>query len=451
VTSPVPSLLEASRLLRAGELSPVELTTACLARIEELNPVLNAFVTVTADSALEQARAAEAEMQQNRRRGPLHGIPVALKDLFDVAGVPTTAASRVFRDRVPQQDAEVVGRLKAAGAVLLGKTNLHEFAFGGSSVVSAYGPVRNPLAPERIAGGSSSGSAVAVASGMCCAALGTDTAGSVRLPAAYCGVVGLKPTYGLVSTRGVVPLAWSFDHVGPIARSAAEAARVLAVIAGFDPEDINSRPIALRETTECELPRLRLGIARDYFFDGLDAEISACVEQALGCLERLMASSREVQVPMDTDRTVHNAEVWAYHQKLVERAPELYDPDTLQRIRRGAEIPAADYIRAWQQVQKLRRRAADLFAEVEVIATPTVPVLPPAIAELAGNLGELRARELMMLRNTRPFNVLGVPAVTVPCGATASGLPIGLQLAAAPGADLMLLAMAEQLAGSIEP
>src|SRR6266851_8868810 len=234
------SIREVADLVRKKKVSPVELTTACLARIDRVNPALNAFITITAESALAQAREAEAEVKRGKWRGPLHGVPIALKDLFDTAGVRTTAASGVFKDRIPTEDAEVVRRLKAAGAVLLGKANMQEFAFGGSSLVSYFGAVHNPWETNHIAGGSSGGSAAALAAELCYGALGSDTAGSVRLPASICGIVGLKPTYGLVSIRGVIPLSWSLDHVGPMARTVADTALLLQAIAGYDAQEITS-------------------------------------------------------------------------------------------------------------------------------------------------------------------------------------------------------------------
>jgi aspartyl-tRNA(Asn)/glutamyl-tRNA(Gln) amidotransferase subunit A len=423
-------------------VSPVELVQACLRRIDERDPQLNAFITVSAESALEQATAAEALISQGLWRGPLHGIPIALKDIIDVAGIPTTAASRLFRDRVPGpgQDAEVVRRLREAGAVLIGKTNLHEFAYGGSSVISAYGPTRNPLAPDLTTGGSSGGAAAAVAAGMCYAAVGTDTAGSIRLPAAFCGVVGLKPSYGLVSARGVIPLAWTFDHVGPLARSATDAALLLQAIAGHDSANRGRRafdPENYPAAVEQPVSHLRLGIPRRYFFDDLSPEIAASIEDAVERLASITAGVRDVEIPIDTDRTVHNAEAWQYHREYVERSPELYDPETLKRIRGGSGISGEDYASALRRVEELRVNALRVFNEVDVLVTPTVPVLPPAIAELTGDLDGLRAREMIMLRNTRPFNVLGWPALSTPCGFTA-----GLQLAAAPGKEATLFALA---------
>src|SRR5689334_12976187 len=282
------TLHEASELVRKKSVSPVELTRACLERIAQLNPALNAFITVTADSALDEARRAEDEIQHGQRKGPLHGIPIALKDLVDTAGVLTTAASAVFRERIPQEDAEIVRRLKAAGAVLLGKTNLHEFAYGGSGIIGAFPAARNPRNPELITGGSSSGSAAAVAAQLCYAAVGTDTAGSIRLPASCCGIVGLKPTYGRVSARGVIPLSWSYDHIGPMARTARDAALLLQVLAGYDAEDIASQDVPVPDYAaafaDCAVSRLRLGVPREWFFADLDPEVAARIEPALAQL-----------------------------------------------------------------------------------------------------------------------------------------------------------------------
>src|SRR5215471_19328232 len=271
------SLNEASKLIRSKRVSPIELTQACLARIERLNPKLNAFITVTGDSAVAEARAAETEIQRGHWRGPLHGIPIALKDLFDTAGVRTTAASGLFKDRIPAQDAEVVRRLKASGAVLLGKLNMHEFAYGGSSVISYFGPVRNPWSLDHIAGGSSAGSAAAMAADLCYGAMGSDTGGSIRQPSAYCGTVGIKPTYGRVSTRGVIPLSWLYDHVGPMTRKVAEAALMLQVLAGYDPDDITSADVPVPDYTAAlkEKTPLRVGIPRAYFYEKLDPEIES--------------------------------------------------------------------------------------------------------------------------------------------------------------------------------
>src|SRR2546425_5661911 len=291
------SLTELSELIRSRKVSPVEVTRNILERIEKLQPALNAYITVTRDVAMKSAQEAESEIQQKKWRGPLHGVPVAVKDLFDTAGIKTTAGSAVFKDRVPDKDAEVIRKLKAAGAVLVGKTNMHEFAFGGSSLVTYFGGVHNPWDLGRIAGGSSGGSAAAVAAGLCYGALGSDTAGSIRNPAAYCGIVGHKPTYGLVSTRGVIPLSWSLDHVGPMARTVADAALLLQVIAGYDPEEITSVRMDVPNYTAALRARptsLRVGVSLNFFFEGLEPEIETPTNQALSVLQKMTAGITEV-------------------------------------------------------------------------------------------------------------------------------------------------------------
>src|SRR4029077_20061698 len=333
------SLTEVSELIRTKKVSPVEVTRTILERIEKLNPALNAYITVTRDLAMKAAQEAESETQQKKWRGPLHGVPIALKDLFDTAGVKTTAGSAVFKDRVPQQDAEVVRKLKAAGAVLVGKTNMHEFAFGGSSLVTAFGGVHNPWDLGRIAGGSSGGSAAAVAAGLCYGALGSDTAGSIRQPAAYCGLVGLKPTYGLVSTRGVIPLSWSLDHVGPMARTVSDAAILLQSIAGYDPEEITSVRMDVSNYTAALRLRptsLRLGVARHFFFEGLEPEIEIATTRALAILEKLTAGIKDLSIPArdqeELRATVRAAEAYTYHAEYIAKNPELYQRETLGRI-----------------------------------------------------------------------------------------------------------------------
>jgi aspartyl-tRNA(Asn)/glutamyl-tRNA(Gln) amidotransferase subunit A len=426
-------------------ISPVELTHECLNRIEKLNPILNAFITVTAESALDRARHAEWEIYHGTYLGPLHGIPIGLKDIIDVAGVRTTAASALFsapqKDRVPTEDAQVVRRLRAGGAVILGKQNLHEFAYGGSSMISFFGEVHNPWDPKRIAGGSSGGSAASVAAGLGFAAVGTDTAGSIRLPAAYCGVVGVKPTYGRVSTRGVVPLSSSYDHVGPLTTSVYDAALMLQVLSDYDsPNPGADRPAPSLVSAFDEPPmNLRIGVPRAFFFDDLHPEIADAMEKAIQVFAGLPAEIRDIKLEVSTDRTLASAEAYAYHKSFVERSPELYQPATLARIQSGANISAHDALRASRDLQASRHAIHEVFDEVDVLLTPTVPIPPPAIAELREHPDQLRPQELIMLRNTRPFNVWGIPTISVPCGFTKDGLPIGLQLAAAPWRGIVLL------------
>ena len=443
------NIRDASELVRQRKVSPVELTHACLAQIEKLNPALNAFITVTAESATAEARAAEAEIQRGKWRGPLHGIPIALKDLFDTAGVRTTAGSGVFKDRVPAEDAEVVRRLKAAGAVFLGKTNMHEFAFGGSSLVTYFGGVHNPWERAHIAGGSSGGSAAAVAGRLCYGALGSDTAGSIRQPAAFCGIVGLKPTYGLVSARGVIPLSWSLDHVGPLARTVGDTALLLQAIAGYDPEDTASVSMKIPDYTAAlrtSPATLRLGIAREFFFEGLDPEIERAMNQALPVLAKLTAGIKDVAISASTQEqlrsTVRLAEAYAYHAKMMAATPGLYQPETLARLRPGADVNTVTYIQARRELEHTRRTIGQIFQTVDLLMTPTSPILPPAIAEFIGDRNGSVDFVNRNIRNTSPFDVYGWPTISVPCGFSASGLPIGLQISGALGQDAVALQLA---------
>ena len=449
------TLAAATQLLHERKVSPVDLTEACLRRIEQLNPELNAFITITADSALTEARAAEAEIQSGQWRGPLHGIPIALKDLIDTAGTRTTAASNLFRNRIPTEDAEVVRRLKAAGAVFLGKLNLHEFAYGASSVVSAFGPVRNPHNTAYSAGGSSSGSAAAVAAELCYAAVGSDTGGSIRQPAAFCGIVGFKPTYGLVSARGVVPLSKSLDHIGPMARTVTDAALLLQVLAGHDASDPTSLNLPIPDyqgSLQRETAPLRIGIPNTLFYDSLHPEIQSAMDKALSVLAKLTKNHQPIEFKLDPDlgNLLTKTEAYAYHREHVAATPELYQPETLRRIRAGAEVNPTIYAEALQNLAETRRSSLHLFDQVDVLVTPTVAVPPFPIALLADS-NTLRNKEQLTLRNTRPFNVLGLPTISIPCGRTSTGLPIGFQITGAPGAETTVLALAaacEREAGS---
>jgi aspartyl-tRNA(Asn)/glutamyl-tRNA(Gln) amidotransferase subunit A len=423
------TLAEASAAVRDRKISPVELTCACLARIERLDPEFNSFISVYSDQALSEAERFAAELQERTGwRGPLHGIPIAIKDLIDVAGEITTAASALFLKKRATHDAEVVRQLKRAGAIILGKTNLHEFAYGGSGMISHFGPVRNPINPDYITGGSSSGSAAAVAAKFCFGAIGTDTSGSIRLPAACCGVVGLKPTFGTVSTNGIVPLSWSYDHVGPITRSVADA-------------EILFEAITDRSVSPSPSSRLRVAVARNFFFEQVDPEIATTVAATLQKLSHAIVLADPIEIPVNEDRTVSNAEAYAYHKQFVAATPELYQKETLRRIRSGEHVTASEYTRKRHELEELRYRASAIFERVDVLITPTVPTAAPRIDDLQTNPDQLRPCELLMLRNTRPFNVLGWPAISIPCGATRAGLPIGIQLAAAPGREDHLFAV----------
>jgi aspartyl-tRNA(Asn)/glutamyl-tRNA(Gln) amidotransferase subunit A len=440
------SLRDASELLRARKASPVDLANACLARIERLNPALNAFITVTAEQALVDAKAAESEIARGRMRGPLHGIPIALKDLFDTAGVRTTAASAVFADRIPSQDAEVVRRLRQAGAVLLGKLNMHEFAYGDTSAQTHFGPVRNPWDRQRISGGSSGGSAAAVAARLCYGALGSDTGGSIRQPSAYCGIVGLKPTYGLVSTTGVIPLSWSLDHVGPMCRNVAGTGVLLQAIAGYDPRDTNSVDAVAPDYTkalEQKVSAFRIGIPRTVFYEGLDAEIEHAVNDALQVLRGLTASTRDVVLPPYRTLPVVGAEAYAFHAAYFTKTPELYQSATRQRIEGGSRVSASAYIEGKRELGRLRRVVADVFANVDVLVTPTTPILPQAVAEAVNTpFVPPPGGVAPSLRNTQPFDIYGLPTISIPCGFSRTGLPIGLQISGPRLGESHVLALA---------
>lgn len=441
---PLLDLAEASQAVQKKEVSPVELTQACLARIERLDPGLNSFITVTAETALEEAARAEAEIARGEWKGPLHGVPVAVKDLAETAGVRTTAGSKVLEHYIPSEDAEVVRRLRSAGAVLLGKLNLHEFAYGGSGVIGHFGPARNPWNTAHITGGSSSGCASAVAASLCYAAIGTDTAGSIRLPSAYCGIVGLKPSYGLVSTRRIIPLSWSLDHVGPMARTVSDAALVLQAIAHYDHHDFYCQkfpPVYYPSAIEEGCSALRLGVPRN-FWSELDQEIEHAVDSAVALLSRITAGMKEIELSFETDRTVVRCEPWVYHQRYLPAHENDYAPETLRRIRSGTDVTAAGYIEKYRELLRQRREVLHIFEKVDLVITPTVPIPPPSFAELEASPGELRAKELVMLRNTRPFNVFGLPAISIPCGFSSSGMPIGLQITGAPGAEGVVMSLA---------
>jgi len=434
---------ETSALFRSRALSPVELTRTCLDLIEKLDPQLNAFVTVTRASALAEAEAAEKAIQRGEWLGPMHGIPIGLKDIIDTAGVPTTAASNLFRQRVPTKDADVVVRLKRSGAVFLGKQNLHEFAYGGSSMISCFGEVRNAWNITNIAGGSSGGSATAVAAGLGLAAIGTDTAGSIREPASQCGVVGLKPQYGRVSAEGVIPLSLSLDHVGPITTCVMDAAILLNVIS--DNRGLGSGQPADFDFAICALESpesLRLGVPRKFFMGNLDTEVEAAFVEAVRVLSTLVTEVRDVELDVSTDRTLQSAESYAYHREWVEQSPELYQPETLRRIMAGADVSRQDYERSLKELEVARQKIAGQFRTIDLLITPTIPVPAPSIAELKADPSALRPKEITLLRNTRPWNVWGVPTLSLPCGFTQSGLPIGLQIAGPPWREDLVLRLA---------
>jgi aspartyl-tRNA(Asn)/glutamyl-tRNA(Gln) amidotransferase subunit A len=430
-------VLDLARAIAARELSPVEVVRAHLERIEKLDGRLRAYLAVFQESALRAARAAEAAVAARRPLGRLHGVPVAVKDLFAVKGTPTTGGSR-FLTEPAAEDSTVVARLRAAGAILLGKLNLHEFAYGPEGTNPHHGTPWNPwdAATHRLPGGSSSGSGVAVAAGLAAMGMGSDTGGSIRIPAACCGVVGLKPTYGRVSRAGVLPLAWSLDHAGPLTRSAADAAAVLTVVAGHDPADAasstRSAPDYVAELSR-PLGRPRIGLLREYV-EQAAPEVQAAVAAAAAALRKLGCRLEDVTVPLAryapaVGAAISAAEALAYHEPLLRRHAAEYAPDVRRRLAVGRFLPATAYVDAQRARTLIREEVGQLLRRVDCLLAPTLPVTAPAVgAEEVRTGSGPESTRAALLRFTRLFNVTGHPAIAVPCGFDGQGLPISLQL-----------------------
>lgn len=450
-------LASLAQAIHAGALSPVDLVEGCLERIRQKDRVLRAFIRVDERTALAEAAAREREARQGAVRGPLHGIPVAVKDLFDQAGLPTTAGAAIRREHMAEETATAVRRLQDAGAIVIGKTNLHEFAFGVTSVNPHYGAVANPWDPECIAGGSSGGSAAAVAAGFCAAAMGTDTGGSIRIPAALCGIVGLKPTFGRVSRHGVVPLAWSFDTIGPMTRTVADAALMLSVLAGPDPRDPTTGRYGPFTDTAIDVPlAFRVGrLVGAFFEETLDDEVADALERTCDVLTR--AGGRVIPVHVDTidagqvaQTTILFAEAAAYHQRAYPGGLAEYGPDVRELLAAGATIPATAYVEAQQVQAAVIGQVRRLLEDVDVLLCPTVPIPAPRIAEVDPTRSEgWRRVRAPLSRFTRLFNLTGLPAVSIPVGRTRAGLPIGAQLAAAPGQEGRLLGISAALEAAV--
>jgi aspartyl-tRNA(Asn)/glutamyl-tRNA(Gln) amidotransferase subunit A len=434
--------------LRRKEFSPVELAQACLDRIAAVDGKLHSFITLTADLTLSQARQAEQELRSGKDRGPLHGIPIALKDLYTTRGIRTTCHSAVLQDWVPDCDATAAAKLKEAGAVLLGKLGMHEFAFGGPSIDAPFPAVRNPWNVAHIPGGSSSGSGAALAAGLCLGSLGSDTGGSIRTPSAHCAVVGIKPTYGRVSRYGVVPLSWSLDHAGPMARSVEDCAILLQTIAGYDPKDPASANLPVpdfRAGLAREIKGLRIGVPRAGWFDekkGTHPETEAIFDDALKTLESLGAAIVEVDgrpfsLARKANQTILIAEAYAYHEPRLKETPEKFGSSVRRRILEGAFLSAADYIAALRARTALNEQIRANFTRVDVFATPTAPRPPEAFEGLDPNEQNLRPSF------TNAFNLAGLPAISVPCGFTKDNLPIGLQIVAPPFEEVIAFRVAD--------
>ena len=444
------TIAETSDLVASKQLSPVEVVDAHLERIHETDARLNSFITLLTTESVAAAKAAETDIRAGRYRGPLHGIPIGLKDLYYTKGVRTTVGSKIMSDFVPDEDATVVEKFREAGAVIMGKLQMHEFAIGSTSENPHYGPAHNPWDTDRVTGGSSGGSASAVASGQCMGALGTDTGGLVRIPASLCGIVGLKPTFGRVSKYGVFPAAWSLDTVGPMTRTVRDAAIVLNAIAGHDPRDPSSSPRA-REDFTAELGQeatgVRIGIPQEHFFDVIDDQVKASMMKAARVLEGLGASVEEVSIPLleyaQQIGTISSSEEAEVHSdNLRDRAGDI-DPEVRAKLEMGALTTAVQYIRAQRARAAFNRQVRQTMERVDILLTPTTAVTAPRIGQKTVTVGDREEPRLPLLsRLTRPFNLCGVPTISVPCGFTSAGMPIGLQLAGRPFEEAAVLRVA---------
>ena len=444
-----------SALLAKKKVSPIELTRLYLSRIERLNPKLNAFIAVASESALAEARAAERELLRGRRRGALRGIPIALKDNIYTRNLRTTMGSRILRDFVPSEDATVVRKLRRAGAIVLGKTNLHEFAYGVTSENPHYGPVRNPWKTDRISGGSSGGSAVAVAAGLCAVAIGSDTGGSIRIPSGLCGVVGFKPTFGRVSVHGVFPLAASFDHVGPIARSAVDAALILECIAGHDPLDPTSLARSEKSfRSTLKRKRVRLGRPKEHFWVNMDSEVRRITETAVGDFVKAGAELKEISLPtvvagIEAANLIAAVEATQLHGRegyFPARAGE-YGADVRGRLEQGGNVRAIDYLSAQEVMRRARDEAEAVLKNVDAIVIPTSPIGAPPMGSEPVRVGdvEMPLRTALVDRN-RFGNFTGLPAISMPCGIMQNGLPVAVQFIGRRFADAQLIAIAQRFA-----
>jgi aspartyl-tRNA(Asn)/glutamyl-tRNA(Gln) amidotransferase subunit A len=445
------SLRSLGTLIQRQEVSPLEATEAVLDRVDKVDRQLNSFITLLRDQALTQARAAAQEIAGGQYRGPLHGIPIALKDLYYTKGVRTTAGSKILSDFIPTYDATVVSRLQDAGAILVGKLNMHEFARGATNSSSLIGPCYNPWDTLRVTGGSSGGSGAAVAAGLCYGALGSDTGGSIRIPAAFCGIVGLKPTYGRVSRHGVFPLSWSLDHVGPMTRTVMDAALMLQAIAGHDRYDPTTRTAVVPDYTAPlteDIEGVRLGIPQEFYFEQLDPEVRESVRAAIQTLERGGARIEEISLPLShyagaAGRIISLTEAAEVHDRFLKTRLADYSPDVRAGFLTGQLIPGKHYMKAQRLRSLIRQEMAAALRRVDALITPTVPVPAPRIGQATVDIGEERLDTIWALsRLTRPANLTGFPAISVPCGFTQAGLPIGLQLTGRPFAEASILQIA---------
>lgn len=437
------TLIQAAAALRRRKISSEELSKLCLARVKKLDPALNSFITVTEEAALAEARACDRYWRRHDPPlNPLYGIPIALKDNIDTAGTRTTAGSEVFAHRVPAEDAEVMARLKAAGAVCLGKLNLDEFAFAGTGTTSYFGPVHNPWNLAHITGGSSAGPAAALAAGFCYGSVGSDDGGSVRIPAAYCGITGFKTSYGRVSTRGVVPSAYSLDTIGPMTRSVEDAALMLQVLAGFDPQDSITGDVPVPDYAAAlhrPISNVRLGVPRKYFFEDLNPDVAAAVEKAIDLLRPQVREVRDVLLPQFqfVENGSYNVELLHYQRQFFYKSPELYQPSSLGLLTEMEQVAAVNYVETLKRLRDGRRDLRSVFRQVDILVLPTRRDTAPTIeAAVDGTYKPPPS-------TTSAFNRFWTPAISVPCGFSRDGLPIGLQIVGRRFAEPQVLAVAQ--------
>ncbi|MEE6177705.1 amidase [Mycobacterium sp. 050134] len=449
------TLAAAAQEIRAKALSPVELTESVLARIAAVNPQINAFSNVTVELAARAATRAEREIAAGRYCGPLHGIPVGVKEIYDMAGVPSTSSSRVRADHIPDEDSVVVANLREAGAVVVGRTHSDEFALG---VVTPQ--THNPWRPDRIAGGSSGGSAAAVAVGACVLGLGSDTAGSIRIPAALCGTVGLKPTYGRVSLTGITPLAFSLDHAGPLTRTVEDAALAMNVMAGYDPRDPGSVDVGVPDFSAClgrEVAGMTAGVPVNFFTEHVDSEVRIAVEAACARLAALGMRLREARLPMadevmPTQFGIMLPEAASYHEQMLREHGDHYTDDVRQALRAGGSVSATDYLRAQRKRVLIRQQWRELFDDIDVLIVPTVPVvaMDAGKPEASWPDGVIEGPVEAYIRFCAPGNLTGLPALSVPCGFNRAGLPIGLQVVGRPFDEATVLGVGHAYQSAVD-
>ena len=446
------SITTLSDQIRKKEISPVEVIDAFLERAESVQGKLNLFITILYDHARKAAQEAENEILQGIYRGPLHGIPYAAKDLFFTAGIRTTCGSKILSDFIPKENATVIDRLTSAGAILIGKTNMHEFAFGTTNRNPHFGDAKNPWNPSCMTGGSSGGSAAAVASSCALMGLGTDTGGSIRIPSALCGTVGVKPTFGRISKYGVYPLAWSLDHPGPMTKTASDAAIVLSCMAGCDPKDPCSRQVPAEDFFTAltgDIRGVRAGVPDSFYFDAIDPEVKIRTESALESLKDLGAEIRPVSIPDLEEAAVATliiltAEASACLEKFHRTRRDDIGADVRERLDIGALYLATHYIKSQRIRRKIQENFARVFTEVDVLVTPGVSIPAPALDVAAVRLdGSDIPVGVALTRCTRIYNLAGLPSVAVPTGVSEEGLPVGLQVAGKPFSEAALLRIAD--------